>query len=74
VADYLGTTVEKINNALVFAPLTSSIDAPFGEDEYTLLDKVLLEGAGTDQAPVLGGIIGFEVMTAYIIPNGYLLS
>jgi hypothetical protein len=48
VADYLGTTVEKINNALVFAPLTSSIDAPFGEDEYTLLDKVLLEGAGTD--------------------------
>jgi RNA polymerase primary sigma factor len=64
VADYLGTTVAKVNDALVFAPWTSSIDAPFGEDEYTLLDKVPLEGAGTDQALLAES---FEVEMNYLL-------
>jgi hypothetical protein len=59
-----GTTAEKINDALVFAPWTSSIDAPFGEGEYTLLDKVPLEGAGTDQALLAES---FEVEMNYLL-------
>lgn len=49
VADYLGKPVEKINDALFFAAWTSSIDAPLGDDEYSLLDSVPLEGAAPDE-------------------------
>jgi RNA polymerase primary sigma factor len=50
VADYLEISTEKVKDARYCAPWTTSFDAPFGEDEYCLLDSIPVEHTAADHA------------------------